>query len=63
MSGKQAQSAGLNKVITYDLIRLTYQDAATSEFNAMANYDRIMPTLAMIVCQCLGLAKKPADLL
>ena len=36
MSGKQAQSAVLNKILTYDLIRLTKQDAATSEFDAAA---------------------------
>lgn len=63
MSGKQAQSAVLNKILTYDLIRLTKQDAATSEFDAAANYDRILPAIAMIACQRLGLAKKPAELL
>ena len=63
MSDKHAQSAVLNKVITYDLIRLTQQDVAASEFDAAANYDRILRLLAMIACQRLGLAKKPADLL
>ena len=63
MGGKQAHSAVLNKILTYDLIRLTKQDAATSEFDAAANYDRILPALAMIACQRLGLAEKPAELL
>ena len=63
MNGKQAQSAVLNKILSYDLMQLTKQDAATSEFDAAANYDRIMPALAMIACQRLGLAKKPAELL
>ena len=63
MSGKQAQSEVLNKVITFNLRRLTQQDAATSKFNAAANYDRIMPALAMIACQSLAHAKKPEDLL
>ena len=48
MSGKQAQLAVLNKVITYDLIRLTQQDEVTSEFDAAENYDRILPALAIL---------------
>ena len=42
---------------------MTKQDYATSEFDAAANYDRIMPALAMIACQRLGLAKKTAELM
>ena len=63
MKGKQAQLTVLNKILTYDLFRLTKHDAATSEFDAAANYDRILPALAMIACQQLGLAKKMADLM
>ena len=63
MSRKQAQSAVLNKIITYDIFRLLKQDCATTEFDAAANYDRIFPALAMIACQRLGLAQKPAELM
>ena len=55
--------AVLNKIFTHNLFRLTKQDAATSKFDVVANYDRILPALAMIVCQRIGLAKKPVDLM
>ena len=63
LKGKQAQSAILNKIITYDYFRLQREDAATSEFDAAANYDRILPAIAVIACQQLGLAVKVGDLL
>ena len=63
MNGKQAQSAVLNKVLTYDYFRLTRENTATSEFDASANYDRILPALVVIACQRLGLGEKVADLL
>ena len=50
MNGKQSQSVVLNKIITYDIFRLSKQDAATLEFDAAANYDRILPALAVIAC-------------
>ena len=63
LKGKQAQSAILNKILTYDYFRLQREDAATSEFDAAANYDRILPAIAVIACQRLGLAVKAGDLL
>ena len=51
MNGKQAQSAILNKIITYNYFCLRKENAATSEFNAAANYDRILPAIAVIACQ------------
>ena len=32
------------------------------EFDAAANYDKILPAIAVIACQRLGLAEKAADL-
>ena len=61
--GKQAQSAILNKILTYDYFRLHKEDAATSEFDATANYDHILPAIAVIACRRLGLADKIGDLL
>ena len=49
--GKQAQSAILNNILTYDYFRLQREDAATSEFDAAANYDRILPAIAVIACR------------
>ena len=63
MNGKQAQSAILNKILTYDYFRLRKENPATSKFDAAANYDRILPAIAVIACQRLGLAPKVADLL
>ena len=63
ISEKQAQLVVLNKVLTYNRIRLTHQDAATSKFDAAANYDMILPVLAMIACQRLRLTKNPENLL
>ena len=63
MNRKQAQSAILNKILTYDYFCLCKENAATSEFNAAANYDYILPAIAVIACQRLGLAPRIADLL
>ena len=62
LKGKQAQSAVLNKILTYDYFRLQKENAATAEFDAAANYDRILPAIAVVACQRLGLAKKVGDL-
>ena len=63
MAGKQVQSAILNKMLTYDYFLFTKENNATSEFDTQANYDRIIPALAVIACQQLGLRQKGADLL
>ena len=62
MNGKQAQSAILNKILTYDYFCVRRENAATSEFDAAANYDCILPAIAVIACQRLGLTEKAADL-
>ena len=62
LKGKQAQSAIHNKVLTYDYFRLQKDNAATVEFDAAANYDRILPAIAVIACRRLGLANKVRDL-
>ena len=62
MNGKEAQSAILNKILKHDYFRLRRENAATSEFDAAANYDRILPAVAVIACQQLGSAEKTVDL-
>ena len=62
VNGKQTQSAVLNKILTYDYFRVCQENAATSEFDAAANYDCIFPAITVIACQRLGLAEKAADL-
>ena len=63
LKGKQTQSAILNKILTYDFFRLQRENGATSEFDAAANYDRILPAIAVIACQRLGLADRVGELL
>ena len=63
MNGRQAQSTILNKILTYNYFCLCKENTATAEFDAAANYDRILPAIAVIACQQLGLAPKIADLL
>ena len=63
MNDKQAQSPILNKILTYDYFRLKQENGATSEFDTSANYDSILPAIAVIACQQLGLVEKAADLL
>ena len=62
MNSKQAQSTILNKILTYDYFQIRKENVATSEFDAAANYGRILPAVAVIACQRLGLAEKAANL-
>ena len=63
MAGKQEQPAILKNILTYDYFQLTKENSATSKFDAQANYNRIIPALAVIACQRLGLGQKGADLI
>ena len=54
-TGKLCQSVILNKVITCDLFRLTKTNGAVAEFDAMANYDQMIPSLAALACRRLGM--------
>ena len=53
--GHLCQSAIMNKVLTYGILRLLKKTAATAEFDAVANYDRMIPELVALACQRLGL--------
>ena len=54
-SEKLCQSAMLNKVLTYDIFRLTKTNRAVAEFDALANYNRMIPALVAMVCHRLGM--------
>jgi hypothetical protein len=54
--GRQAASALLLKVLSFDLIRLLRTTATVFNNDATACYDRILSVLSMICCQHLGLA-------
>jgi hypothetical protein len=53
--GRQAASALLLNVLSFDLIQLLRTTATVFNNDATACYDRILPALSMICCQHLGL--------
>ena len=55
--GKLCQSAILNKVIFFDLLRQTRQYGALLDNDAMAAFDRVLPALCVITCRQLGMPK------
>lgn len=55
--GKQCQSTVLNKVLIYDILRTTREEAASAEFDAVACFDRIIPALFVVACRRLGLGR------
>jgi hypothetical protein len=61
--GKQCQSAVLNKVIMYDIMRLTRQRGASAEFDAVACFDHNIPALVVAACRRLGLDKNAGEML
>ena len=62
MRGHQCQSAVLNKVLTYDILRITKEEAASAEFGALACFDRIIPALVVLACRRLGLGKQAGEM-
>ena len=61
--GHLCHSAILNKVLTYDILRLKKDTAAMAEFDAIANYDRMIPVLVAMACRRLGLGKAAGNML
>lgn len=61
--GKQCQSTVLNKILTYDIMRMSKGTGAISELDAKACYDRLIPILVVIACRSIGLGKEASDLL
>ena len=59
--GVLGSSAALLKVISFDLIYLLRINATVLNNNATACYDRIIPHLAQLCCQQLGLLQQAVD--
>ena len=56
-------SAILNKILTYDIMRATKKDGAYAEFDAVANYDCMIPVLVVLDCNQLGMGDAPGRML
>ena len=52
------QSAILNKILTFDIMKLMRETGSMAEFDAKANYDRIIPDLVILASQTIGMGKK-----
>ena len=61
--GKLCQSAILNKVLTYDFFWLTKREGAVAKFDAMVNYDRMIPALVALACRRLGMNVKACSMM
>ena len=60
--GKRCQSVVLNKILTYDILRLLRQDGGTTEFDASQCFDNLIPTLVVLACRRLGLGRQPGNM-
>ena len=61
--GHQSIIAALNKVLAYDLFRLTRSPGGSLDNNAEGCYNRIVSPHAMICCQRISLPKSAAQML
>ena len=55
--GKLCQSAIVNKVLFFDLLRQTKQYGALMDNDATAAFDRVLPALCVVTCRQLGMPK------
>ena len=56
--GKLCQSAILNKVLFFDLLRQTRQYGALMDNDATAAFDRVLPALCVVTCRQLGMPRE-----
>ena len=61
--GTVCQSAVINKVLSYEIARLTKTSAAGSEVDAAGCYDAMIPELVTITTKRLGMPDEPGWLL
>ena len=61
--GNQSITAALNKVLAYDILRVTKRQGGSFDNDAEGCYDRIVPPHAMICCRRMGLPKSSATML
>ena len=62
-TGFQSISAALNKVLEYDLMRLTKRSGPSFDNNAEGCYNQIVPPHALLCCQRMGFPKTCAAML
>ena len=55
--GKLCQSAIVNKVLFFDLLRQKRQFGALADNDATAAFDRVLPALCVVTCRQLGMPK------
>ena len=60
--GQLCHSAILDKILTYDILRVTKQDGVYAEFDATENYDRMTLALVVLACSRLGLCPAPVKI-
>ena len=56
--GKLCQSAIVNKVLFFDLLRQSRQCGALMDNDATAAFDRVLPALCVVTCRQLGMPKE-----
>ena len=61
--GFQSISAALNKVLAYDIMRLTHRDRGSFDNDVEGCYDHIVPPHAILCCRRMGLPKTVAVML
>ena len=61
--GNQSITSVLNKVLAYDLLRLTRRSGGSFNNDAEGFYNRIVPPHAMMCCRRMGLPKSAAKML
>ena len=59
--GHLCHSAMLNKILTFDFLRLTKKGGSYVEFDATANYDCMIPALVPLACSRMGLGSAPGE--
>ena len=55
ITGKTCCSTILSKILFFDILRQLKECGALMENDAKACFDRVLPALAVLTCQCLGL--------
>ena len=61
--GNQSITVALNKVLSYDILRVTKRQGGSFDNDAEGCYDRIVPPHAMLCCRRMGLPKSSAMML
>jgi len=56
--GKLCQSAILNKVLFFDILRQNRHYGALIDNDATAAFDRVLPALCVVTCRQLGMPKQ-----